>query len=68
MQSVWGNLVEKEPQDHFGYSNDYRPDITAKWIGADRKRLIGDVKVKDPLGSDPAAVATRGSTFDRRVS
>ena len=60
MQSVWGNLVEKEPQDHFGYSNDYRPDITAKWIGADRKRLIGDVKVKDPLSSNAADVDRRG--------
>ena len=26
MRSVWGMLVEVEPRDHLGYSNDYRPD------------------------------------------
>ena len=53
MQSVWGKLVEMEPQDHLGYSNDYRPDLTARGLGAGGKRLVGDVKFKDPLSSNP---------------
>ena len=40
MQSVWGKLVEMEPQDHLGYSNDYRPDLTARGLGAGGKRLV----------------------------
>jgi hypothetical protein len=40
-----------EPQDHLGYSNDYRPDLTARGLGAGGKRLVGDVKFKDPLSS-----------------
>ena len=40
MQSVWGRLVEMEPQDHLGYSNDYRPDLTARGLGAGGKRLV----------------------------
>ena len=49
-ESVWGKLVEMEPQDHLGYSNDYRPDLTARGVGAaGGKRLVGDVKFKDPL-------------------
>ena len=60
MQSVWGQLVEEEPQDHLGYSNDYRPDVTAKGLGVARKRLVGDVKFKDPLSSNPEDVARRG--------
>ena len=51
MQSVWGKLVEMEPQDHLGYSNDYRPDLSARGLGAGGKRLVGDVKFKDPLSS-----------------
>ena len=43
MQGVWGTLVEMEPQDHLGYSNDYRPDVTGRGLGKARTRLIGDV-------------------------
>ena len=49
MQGVWGTLVEMEPQDHLGYSNDYRPDVSGRGLGKARTRLIGDVKFKDPL-------------------
>ena len=59
MQSVWGRLVEEEPQDHYGYSNDYRPDVTAPGLGRGGKRLVGDVKFKDPLSSNPESVERR---------
>ena len=60
MQSVWGRLVEEEPQDHMGYSNDYRPDVTAPGLGRGGKRLVGDVKLKDPLSSNPGDIERRG--------
>jgi hypothetical protein len=40
MQGVWDTLVEMEPQDHLGYSNDYRPDISGQGLGKARTRLI----------------------------
>ena len=46
MQGVWGTLVEMEPQDHLGYSNDYWPDVSGRGLGKARTRLIGDVKFK----------------------
>ena len=52
--------VEEEPQDHMGYSNDYRPDVTAPGLGKGGKRLVGDVKFKDPLSSNPGDVERRG--------
>ena len=42
------------------YSNDYRPDVTAPGLGRSGKRLIGDVKFKDPLSSNPEDVERRG--------
>ena len=38
MQGVWGTLVEMEPQDHLGYSNDYRPDVSGRGLGKARTR------------------------------
>ena len=38
MRSVWGMLVEVEPRDHLGYSNDYRPDVSV--AGAGRSRTV----------------------------
>ena len=61
MQSVWGKLVEMEPQDHLGYSNDYRPDLTARGVGAGGKRLVGDVKFKDPLSSPTLRTSSGGA-------
>ena len=43
-----------------GYSNDYRPDLTARGLGAGGKRLVGDVKFKDPLSSNPEDIKRRG--------
>jgi hypothetical protein len=54
MQGMWGTLVEMEPQDHIGYSNDYRLDVSGRGLGKARTRLIGDVKFKDPLSSNVA--------------
>ena len=61
MQSVWGTLVEMEPQDHLGYSNDYRPDVSGRGLGKARTRLIGDVKFKDPLSSNVEDIGRRGA-------
>ena len=57
LRTVWGSAVEYEPANYLDYS-DTRPDLTVH--GPDGLK-VGDVKVKDPLGSDPAAVATRGA-------
>ena len=61
MQGVWGTLVEMEPQDHLGYSNDYRPDVSGRGLGKARTRLIGDVKFKDPLSSNVEDIGRRGA-------
>ena len=54
-------LVEVEPRDHLGYSNDYRPDVSVAGAGRSRSRLIGDVKFKDSLSSNPEDVGQRGA-------
>ena len=61
MQGVWDTLVEMEPQDHLGYSNDYRPDVSGRGLGKARTRLIGDVKFKDPLSSNVEDIGRRGA-------
>ena len=61
MQGVWGTLVEMEPQDHLGYSNDYWPDVSGRGLGKARTRLIGDVKFKDPLSSNVEDIGWRGA-------
>jgi hypothetical protein len=61
MQGVWGTLVEMEPQDHLGYSNDYWPDVSGRGLGKARTRLIGDVKFKDPLSSNVEDIGRRGA-------
>ena len=61
MRSVWGMLVEVEPRDHLGYSNDYRPDVSVAGAGRSRSRLVGDVKFKDSLSSNPEDVGQRGA-------
>ena len=59
MRSVWGMLVEVEPRDHLGYSNDYRPDVSVAGAGRSRSRLVGDVEFKDSLSSNPEDVDAR---------
>jgi len=54
-------LVEVEPRDHLGYSNDYRPDVSVAGAGRSRSRLVGDVEFKDPLSSNPEDVGQRGA-------
>ena len=50
-----------EPRDHLGYSNDYRPDVSVAGAGRSRSRLVGDVKFKDSLSSNPEDVGQRGA-------
>ena len=54
---MWGAAVEYEPKDYKDYS-DGRPDVAIHKPGG---LWLGDVKVKDPLGSRPAAVDARGA-------
>ena len=61
MRSVWGMPVDMEPRDHLGYSNDYRPHVSVAGAGRSRSRLVGDVKFKDPLSSNPEDVGQRGA-------
>ncbi|EOD15619.1 hypothetical protein EMIHUDRAFT_103150 [Emiliania huxleyi CCMP1516] len=56
MRSVWGMLVEVEPRDHLGYSN-----VSVAGAGRSRSRLVGDVKFKDTLSSNPEDVGQRGA-------
>ena len=57
LRGVWGAAVEYEPVDYKDYS-DTRPDVA---IHQPEGLWLGDVKVKDPLGSEPAGVDTRGA-------
>ena len=60
LRSSWGSAVEYEPAGYKGYS-DTRPDLT---VDTRDGRKIGDVKIKDPIGSDPTDVGRRGAYVD----
>ena len=63
LRSVWGELIEQEPTDHFSYS-DYQPDVAAAGysrIGRSGKRLTADLKLLDDLSSNPEDVGLRGT-------
>ena len=63
LRSVWGQLVEQEPTDHFSYST-YQPDVAAAGysrIGRSGKRLVADLKLLDDLSSNPADIGLRGT-------
>ena len=57
LRSVWGSAVEYEPSDYKDYS-DTRPDVA---IHMAEGLTLGDTKVFDDCGSDPAEVGTRGA-------
>ena len=57
LRSVWGAAVEYEPASYKDYS-DGRPDVA---IHQPEGLWLGDVKVKDPLGSVPSKVQARGA-------
>ena len=57
LRSVWGAAVEYEPKDYKDYS-DGRPDVAIHKLEG---LWLGDVKVKDSLGSRPGAVDARGA-------
>ena len=54
---MWGAAVEYEPPSYKDYS-DGRPDVAIHQLEG---LYLGDVKVKDPIGSDPGAVEQRGA-------
>ena len=53
---MYGSTVEYEPSDYKDYS-DGRPDVVRH---RPEGLWAGDVKVKDPIGSSPAACGVRG--------
>jgi len=55
---VWGTLVEMEPQDHLGYSNDYWPDVSGRGLGkAARGSSVEHAPVRDEGDDAVLAVA-----------
>jgi hypothetical protein len=63
MQGVWGTLVEMEPQDHLGYSNNYRRDVSGRGLGEARARGLSATSSssKDPLSSNVEDIGRRGA-------
>ena len=60
LRTVWGSRVEYEPKGYRDYS-DTRPDLTIQGAGNGGGLYVGDTKVFDSCGSDPAATGTRGA-------
>jgi len=60
LRTVWGSAVEYEAPGYTDYS-DTRPDLA---VHRREGLLLGDVKVKDPVGSDPGAAGQRGAHVD----
>ena len=56
----WGNRVEVEPQDYTPYSQ-HRPDLVAHLQARCGKSIIGDVKIGDPITSEPTTCGRRGT-------
>ena len=56
LREAWGSRVEYEPAAYRDYS-DTRPDLT---IQMGDGLYVGDTKLFDGIGSDPASVGTRG--------
>ena len=63
MQGVWGTLVEMEPQDHLGYSNNYRRDVSGRGLGEARARGLSATSSssKEPLSSNVEDIGRRGA-------
>ena len=57
LRRVYGGQARREPDNYIGYS-DHRPDITLLIEG---NTTILDLKIFDPVGSDPSAVGVRGA-------
>ena len=65
---VWGTLVEMEPQDHLGYSNDYWPDVSGRGLGkAARGSSVEHAPVRDEGDDDMLAVALTPRRDDMRA-
>ena len=61
LRQAWGAIVEMEPSSHLPYSNNYKPDVVIKGQGKGGVRLVGDLKLFDPLSSNPDDVSRRGA-------
>ena len=59
LRSVYGARLEYEPQSYAAYS-DTRPDLSIDGAGAGGGKYLGDTKLWDSVGSDPAKTAARG--------
>jgi hypothetical protein len=59
-RSVWGARVQMEPEDYAPYS-DYRPDMAAPHAGESGSTYLGELKLIDPLSSNPADIMRRGA-------
>mgnify|MGYP001187389701 FL=1 len=63
LQSVWGeSLVQREPADSASYSPGKRPDLALHTLGRRAAVLLGDLKLYDPVGSDPTKTGGLGAT------
>ena len=52
------SIVEMEPTSHLPYSDNYRPDVT---LNIPSRRIIGELKLVDPLSSNATRVERRGA-------
>ena len=59
-RSVWGARVQMEPEDYAPYS-DYRPDMAAPHASESGSTYLGELKLIDPLSSNPADIMRRGA-------
>ena len=58
LREAWGSIVEMEPTSHLPYSDNYRPDVT---LNIPSRRIIGELKLVDPLSSNATRVERRGA-------
>ena len=56
LRQAWGAIVEMEPSSHLPYSNNYKPDVVIKGQGKSGVRLVGDLKLFDPLSAGERAL------------
>ena len=58
--SAWGDAVQHEPADYAAYST-YRPDLAFHALATGGGLMVGDLKLVDPLSSDPTKVGPHGA-------
>ena len=60
MRSVWGGRVAAE-STNYGPFSDHRPDTVTATASRDGNLRVGDLKLNDPLSSDPEHVQQRNA-------